>query len=146
MLTLTTKLSLALLVSFLSPGCATTSESQSLTAAAEPATGEPEVHERLGIEVSEAAFIEEDGKWYVTGELRSRRPLPPSLRRVQVDVVDKDGKVVYSKAAVARSYAVSAHTSRNAAKPLNLSLATFRIAIPDPATFDHADIKIVKQG
>lgn len=142
MITLTTKLSFALLMSMLgTTGCATTPTKSETTP-----TKKIEEKESYGIEIVDASFIQEGDQWFVTGQLKARRPLPPSQRRVQVDAVDAKGSVVYSRAAVARSFAVTPHVARNAARPAMPTYATFKIAIPDPSTFDHADIRIAKDG
>ena len=87
----------------------------------------------LGIEIIDANFVQEGEQWFVTGQLRARRMLPPSQRRVAIDIVDKSGTVLATKNGVARSYAVTPHVGRNAASPHGLSLATFKIAIPAPS-------------
>lgn len=141
MLTLTTKLSFALLVSMLGSGCATADVGDKTVAAEQKL----EEKESLGIEIIDANFVQEGEQWFVTGQLRARRMLPPSQRRVAIDIVDKSGTVLATKNGVARSYAVTPHVGRNAAAPHGLSLATFKIAIPAPSSFDHADIRIAKE-
>jgi hypothetical protein len=145
MLTLTSKLSLALLATMLGAGCASQKEAGGRApAGAAHARGAVHEEESLGIEITDASFVETEGRWYVTGQLKARRPLPPSLRRVQIDIIGAQGDLIDSKTTVARSYGISAHAGRNTASPALSATASFRFEIPAPSTFDHVDIKIAR--
>ncbi len=106
---------------------------------------EPDTGERLaacymrgrgGSRILGAGLKKTDGQWYIVGRMEGSPPLTRSDTTLRVEAVTSDEVLVSSSTGYAER-------KPSGVRLRKARLATFRLEIPDPGSFDHLHLAII---